>query len=131
MTFIDDFLTPDFVRDQMLFTYGYNDKNRLYEIQDRDVEKIKEQLLFSLTNMGQPFISVVDGNFENRGELYLKHRFDGVELRQDYAIDTLRNIHRMWTRPVHIQTFVDEKVTLMTFDGENYRERIMSEENAA
>jgi len=131
MTFIDDFLTPDFVRDQMLYTYGYNDKNRLYEIQDRDVEKIKEQLLFSLTNMGQPFISVVDANFENRGELYLKHRFDGVELRQDYAKDTLRNIHRMWTRPVHIQTLVDEKVTLMTFDGENYRERTMSEENAA
>jgi stage V sporulation protein R len=131
MTFIDDFLTPEFVRDQMLFTYGYNDKTRLYEIQDRDVQKVKEQLLFSLTNMGQPYITVVDANFENRGELYLRHRYDGVELRQDYARDTLSNIHRMWTRPVHIQTIVDEKVTILTFDGENYRERIISDENAA
>jgi stage V sporulation protein R len=91
----------------------------LYEIQDRDVQKVKEQLLFSLTNMGQPYITVVDANFENRGELYLRHRYDGVELRQDYARDTLSNIHRMWTRPVHIQTIVDEKVTILTFDDEN------------
>jgi len=131
MTFIDDFLTPDFVRDQMLYTYGYNDKSRLYEIKDRDVRAIKDNLLGSLTNMGQPYISVIDGNFENRGELYLKHRFDGVELRLDYARDTLRNIYHIWTRPVHIQTVVDEKATLLTFDGENHRERIMSEENAA
>jgi stage V sporulation protein R len=131
MTFIDDFLTADFVRDQMLFTYGYNDKTRLYEIEDRDVARIKEHLLFSLTNMGQPYISVVDANFENRGELYLKHRFDGIELRQDYAKDTLSNVYRIWTRPVHIQTVADEKPTVLTFDGENHRERIISEENAA
>jgi stage V sporulation protein R len=131
MTFIDDFLTPDFVRDQKLFTYGYNDKTHLYEIEDRDVARIKEHLLFSLTNMGQPYITVVDANFENRGELYLKHRFDGVELRQDYAKDTLANVFRIWTRPVHIQTVVDEKATILTFDGENHRERVISEENAA
>jgi stage V sporulation protein R len=131
ITFIDDFLTADFVRDQMLYTYGYNDKSRLYEIEDRDVEVIKERLLFSLTNMGHPYITVVDANFENRGELYLKHRFDGIELRQDYSKDTLANLYRIWTRPVHIQTVADEKVTLLTFDGENHRERIISEENAA
>lgn len=131
MTFIDDFLTPDFVRDQMLYTYGYNDKTRLHEIRDRDVRAIKDNLLVSLTNMGQPYISVVDGNFENRGGLLLKHRFDGVELRLDYARDTLQNIYHIWTRPVHIQTVVDEKPTLLTFDGENHRERIMSEENTA
>jgi stage V sporulation protein R len=131
MTFIDDFLTADFVREQMLFTYGYNDKTRLYEIEDRDFQLVKDRLLFSLTNMGQPFISVVDANFENRGELYLKHRFDGMELRQDYAKDTLANLYRLWTRPVHIQTVLDEKPALLSFDGENHRERTMSEENAA
>jgi stage V sporulation protein R len=131
MTFIDDFLTPDFVRDQMLFTYGYNDKTRLYEIKDRDVAAIKEKLLFSLTNMGQPFIEVVEANFENKGELYLKHRFDGIELRQDYAKDTLLNVYHIWSRPVHIQTIISDKPTLLTYDGENHRERVISEENAA
>jgi stage V sporulation protein R len=131
MTFIDDFLTPEFVRDQKLFTYRYNDKSRMYEIHDRDVNAIKEKLLSSLTNMGHPYISVVDANYENRGELYLKHRFDGAELRQDYAKDTLKNLFRIWTRPVHVQTVVDEKITVLTFDGENHRERTLSEQNAA
>jgi stage V sporulation protein R len=131
MTFIDDFLTADFVREQQMFTYGYNDKSRLYEIQDRDVQAIKDKLLFSLTNMGHPYITVVDGNYENRGELYLKHRFDGMEIRQDYAKDTLTNIHHIWTRPVHLETKIGEKTTLMTFDGESHRERVMSDKNAA
>ncbi len=131
MTFIDDFLTPDFVREQKLFTYRYNEKTRYYEIQDRDINAIKEKLLSSLTNMGHPYICVVDANYENRGELYLKHRFEGIELRQDYANDTLTNLVKIWTRPVHIETVVDEKTMLMTFDGENHRERIMSEKNAA
>jgi stage V sporulation protein R len=131
MTFIDDFLTPEFVRDQKLFTYGYNDKTRLYEIRDRDVENIKEKLLSSLTNMGHPYISVVDGNHENRGELYLKHRYDGMEIRQDYAKDTLTNLYQVWTRPVHLQTYIDENTTVMTFDGENHRERVISDKDAA
>jgi stage V sporulation protein R len=131
MTFIDDFLTPEFVRDQKLFTYGYNDKTRLYEIRDRDVQSVKEKLLSSLTNMGHPYITVVDGNYENRGELYLKHRFDGMEIRQDYAKETMNNIYRIWTRPVHLETVIDEKTTLMTFDGESHRERVISDKNAA
>ena len=35
-------------------------------------------MLYQLTNMGQPFIYVVDGNYCNRGELYLQHRFEGI-----------------------------------------------------
>ena len=34
--------------------------------------KIKQQLLFSLTNMGRPIICVRDGNYKNRGELFLR-----------------------------------------------------------
>jgi stage V sporulation protein R len=74
---------------------------------------------------------VVDANYENRGELYLKHRFDGVELRQDYARDTLRNLFSIWTRPVHIQTVVGEAHTLLSFDGTNHRERTLTEQTAA
>jgi stage V sporulation protein R len=81
--------------------------------------------------MGQPFIEVVEANFENKGELYLKHRFDGIELRQDYAKDTLLNVYHIWSRPVHIQTIISDKPTLLTYDGENHRERVISEENAA
>ena len=71
------------------------------------------------TNRGQPTIEVLDGNYLNRGELYLIHRWEGVDLRQDYAQETLKNLHRIWQRPVHIETVVEEKGQLFSFDGES------------
>ena len=97
----------------------------MYEIASREFKEIKEKLLFRLTNFGQPVIYVEDGNYNNRGELYLRHRYEGVELKMDYARDTLRNIQRIWTRPVHIETVVDEKRRLITFDGRDFSERKM------
>jgi stage V sporulation protein R len=125
VTFIDEFLTPEFVMQQKLFTFRYNRDTDMYEIASREFKEIKEKLLFRLTNFGQPFIYVEDGNYNNRGELYLRHRYEGVELKMDYARDTLRNIQRIWTRPVHLETVVDEKRRLITFDGRDFSERKM------
>ena len=121
VTFIDEFLTPEFVEEQMLFTYRYNKNSNLYQISSRDFRAIKEKLLFQLTNFGQPFIYVEDGNYNNRGELYLRHRHEGVDLKQDYGRDTLRNIQRIWTRPVVLETVVDEEPTLIRFDGNEFK----------
>lgn len=123
VTFIDEFLTPEFAERQKLFSFDYNRGNNMYEISSREFQTVKEKLLFQLTNFGQPFIYVEEGNYENRGELYLRHRHEGVDLRQDYARDTLRNIHKIWTRPVHIETAIDEKKVLITFDGSDYKEQ--------
>jgi len=123
ITFIDEFLTPEFVFDQKLFSFRYNRDTDLYEIASREFEEIKQKLLYRLTNFGQPFIYVEDGNYSNRGELYLRHRHEGVDLRVDYARDVLRNLHTIWTRPVHLETIVDEKKRLLTFDGRDYSER--------
>ncbi len=130
MTFIDDFLTDDFCREHKLFSYQLNPKTGMYEIEDRSAAKIKEKLLFSLTNLGHPYIVVVDGNFENRGELYLKHRFDGVELRIDYAKATLERLFSIWTRPVHLQTIVNETPALYSYDGVSHSERALTGETA-
>jgi stage V sporulation protein R len=131
MTFIDEFLTEEFCREQKLFTYSLNERNNRYEIADRDFRAVKEKLLFSLTNMGHPHVTVVDANHENRGELYLKHRFDGVELRQDFARATLEALGRVWTRPVHVQTVVGETITLLSCEGTTHRERALTAGNAA
>jgi stage V sporulation protein R len=104
--FIDEFLTEDFVRENGLFTYDYNTVTHQYEIASRDFDAIKNRLLFQLTNFGRPLIDVVEGNYENRGELYLVHRYDGVGLDLAFARDTLRNLYLLWSRPVHIETFV-------------------------
>jgi stage V sporulation protein R len=125
VTFIDEFLTPEFVMDQKLFSFDYNPHHDLYEISSREFQIIKEKLLFQLTNFGQPFIYVEDGNYSNRGELYLKHRHEGIDLKYDYASDTLRNLHKIWTRPVHLETVFDETPYLLTFDGNELRKKKM------
>ena len=123
VTFIDEFLTADFAAEQKLFVYGFNEKANRWEILDREFQKVKKKLLQQLTNFGQPIIEVVDGNFENRGELLLAHRHDGVDLRIDYAKDTLVNLQAMWRRPVGIITRVDGKGVLMRFDGRDHTDR--------
>jgi stage V sporulation protein R len=120
--FLDEFLTEDFCRQHKIFTYEYNEQTGLYEISSRDFKKIKEKLLFSLTNLGQPFIYVVDANYANRGELYLVHRHEGIDLKIDYAKDVIRNIYKLWGRPVNLETTIDETKKIITFDGEEHYE---------
>lgn len=123
VTFIDEFLTPEFALEQKLFTFRYNRDTDFYEIASREFQEIKEKLLFRLTNFGQPFIYVEEGNYNNRNELYLRHRHEGVDLKMDYARDTMRNIHKIWTRPVHLETMIDDKKRLISFDGKDFSER--------
>jgi len=126
VSFIDEFLTEEFAERLKLFVYGFNPQTGRMEIVDRDYRKVKEQLIRQLTNFGQPWITVVDGNYGNRGELYLVHRWDGVELQLDEALETLKNLHRMWKRPVHIETRLGGKGKILSFDGTEAKSRDMT-----
>ncbi len=122
VTFIDEFLTEEFAAQSKLFTFGYNRKSGHWEIESREFREIKEGLLRSLTNFGQPFIYVRDANFKNRTELLLHHKFEGTELRHDYAREVLRSLYRIWKRPVNIETIRDDKGILLSFDGDDHQE---------
>jgi stage V sporulation protein R len=122
VTFIDAFFTKEFCEEHKLFAYKFNRKSGVYEISSREFREVKRQLLSSLTNAGQPFIYVVDANHSNRGELYLRHRYEGVELKLDHARDTIRNVQMVWNRPVHIETVLGGKGRLMSFDGTEHHE---------
>jgi stage V sporulation protein R len=120
LTFIDEFLTLDFCREHKLFSFGFNQHSGFYEIESRQFAEIKQRLLFNLTNVGRPIIRVIDANHMNRGELFLQHRYSGVELKASYAADTLANVYRLWNRPVHIETVLDDKATILSFDGSEH-----------
>ncbi|HEV2132200.1 MAG TPA: SpoVR family protein [Longimicrobiaceae bacterium] len=117
ITFIDEFLTPEFVRKHGLFSYEYNPITGQYVISDRDFQAVKEKLLFMMTNFGQPWIEVVDANFMNRGELVLHHRYEGVPLKMSLARETMENVQRLWKRPVHLETHIDDEPIMLHFDG--------------
>ena len=120
LTFIDEFLTLDFCRQHKLFSFGYNDESGYYEIESRQFAEVKQRLLFNLTNVGRPIIYVRDGNFRNRGELFLEHRYSGVELQANYAKDTLTNLYALWKRPVHIETVLSNATVVLSFDGREH-----------
>jgi stage V sporulation protein R len=127
ITFIDTFLTPEFCAQHEMFSYAWQEQGGNYVIESREFEKIKQRLLFSLTNFGKPWIYVVDGNYRNRGELLLLHQHNGVDLRLDHAKDTLANLQYLWSRPVHLQTVMDEKPTMLSFDGSEHSSRTLGE----
>ncbi len=117
VTFIDAFLTPEFVDDQKLYHYRYDPNTGRMVVVNRDFNKIKQQMLYMLTNHGQPYIYVLDGNYRNRGELYLGHRHNGIDLQIKFAVETLKNLHALWGRPVHIQALIDDDPMLFSYDG--------------
>jgi stage V sporulation protein R len=120
VTFIDEFLTPDFARRHKLFTFEWSNRGDRFEIESREFRKVKEKLLFQLTNRGDPYISVADANFENKGELLLEHDHRGLDLRPDYAKEALGALVRLWKRPVCVKTMVDGKSAILRYDGEEH-----------
>jgi stage V sporulation protein R len=122
-TLIDAFMTPDFCREHKLFSIAWSNRNDRYEIETREFKKVKDKLLFQLTNSGNPFISVEDANYDNRGELLIKHEHQGMDLRQDYAKSVLTSMVRIWKRPVNLQTIVEEKSVMLRYDGKEHTMR--------
>ncbi len=118
VTFLDEFLTPEFVEDQDLYHYRQDPATGRMVVVNRDFRQIKAQLLFMLTNHGQPYIYVMDGNYRNRGELYLGHHHNGADIEIKYAVETLKQLFNVWKRPVHLHARIDDEPILFSFDGE-------------
>ncbi len=121
VTFLDAFLTEEFCHEHKLFIYDYDQRTGQYVISSRKFPDIKKRLLAMMTNFGNPRIVVTDGNYGNRGELYLTHEHEGVDLKMDYAIDTLKNLCAIWRRPVNLETVVDGRRMLMCHDGTEFK----------
>jgi stage V sporulation protein R len=129
ITFIDTFLTPEFCVQNGLFSFNYQDSTKNYVIESREFQKVKQRLLASLTNFGKPWIYVINGNHRNRSELLLRHEYNGVELNKQEARDTLANVYFVWGRPVHLETVIDDKPSLMSFDGTDHTTTTIGAEN--
>jgi len=123
VTFIDEFLTPEFVDRYKLYHYRQDPTTGRMVVVNRDFDTIKQTMLFMLTNHGQPYIYVVDGNYANRGELYLAHKHLGIDIDIKYASACLQNLQRIWRRPVHLQARIDDEMVLFTSEGDEIKQQ--------
>ncbi len=129
VTFIDEFMTEDFCIRNRLFVYKFNKRTGKFEVDTRDFKAIKAKLLFHMTNFGQPIIRIEDANFENRGELLLSHLHEGIDMQPDFMTETLKNMQKVWNRPVNLITSMDSEGHLYRFDGKEFSEHKLSQPN--
>ena len=108
VTFVDAFLTEEFVRDNHYFTYEFARSSGDYRVTSAEYEDVKKKLLLRFTNFGKPTVNVYDGNFDNRGELLLGHEYNGVTLDVEQAKGVLERAYKLWGRPVNLATIVKE-----------------------
>lgn len=127
VTFIDQFLTEQFCIENRMFVYKFNKRTGQFEVDTRDFKAIKFKLLFQLTNFGQPIINVIDANFENRGELLLAHMYEGVEMQPDHMQETMRNMFKIWGRPVNVATVLDGERRIVKFNGKEFNTILLSD----
>ena len=128
LTFIYRYLTPEFCAENKLHIRSQDDDGDSF-VSSEEFQAVRSLLVRSLTNLGQPKLSVVNANHGNRGELVIFHSFDGQELNKGFAKATCQNLSRMWTRPVHVLT-KDEggNEIRLSYDGEKFREETNSQE---
>ncbi len=109
ITFIDSFLTEEFIQQQKYFSYEYNPASKRMEVSGTDLDSVKKNLLLHITNGGKPYIYAADNNFNNSGELLLKHKYNGVMLNTSKATDVLKKIFKLWGRPVNLKTIIKSR----------------------
>ena len=108
VTFLDEFLTQEFVDEHNYFTYEYMQSSGDYRATSTDYQDVKKKLMLQFTNFGKPTIVVSDGNYRNRNELLLEHQYNGVALDLGQARDTLQRVFELWGRPVALRTISKE-----------------------
>jgi stage V sporulation protein R len=128
ITFIDEFLTEDFCVRNKMFVYKLNKETNKFEVDTRDFKAIKAQLLFQMTNFGQPIIKIENANFENRGELLLQHVHEGLDLQPNYMDATMQNLYKLWKRPVNLITIMDNEPQLFRYDGQQYTKHSLQDD---
>jgi stage V sporulation protein R len=121
ISFLRNYLTEELCEELDLFVYQLVDEEE-WTITEKRWERVRDQLVANMTNFGFPYIEVVDGDYNRNRELYLMHRFEGVELDMKYARKTLEYVQKLWGRKVHMETVVDEEPLVLHYDGQEHDE---------
>jgi stage V sporulation protein R len=126
-TFLHKYLTEKLVRELDLYTYRVEEHNGelVWVVDETDWRTVRNTLVDNMTNFGAPVITVEDGDWEHRGELYLKHHYDGKPLDMQRTTRCLRYLVRLWGRPVHLETVIDDEQVLLSCDGNTIAQRAL------
>ena len=120
ISFLRNYLTEELCEELDLFVYQLVDEEE-WTITEKKWERVRDQLVSNMTNFGFPYIEVVDGDYDGNRELYLIHRYDGVEMDMKYARKTLEYVHKLWGRDVLLKPSSTKSVVLR-YNGSDHDE---------
>lgn len=116
VSFLRNYLTEDLIKD--LDLYLYKKEGDEWVVVEKNWQKVRDGIVTSMTNFGNPYLVVDNGDYRGNRELYISHLFEGQELDLVYAEKTLQHVYLLWGRPVHLETVYEGKRILLTYDGE-------------
>ena len=104
--FMNNYLTTDLVRKLKMYMYVKQSNIFVEElvITDHEAEQIRQIIIRSFSNGGIPRIFVTNGNYNDRGELYLKHEYIGMPLHPEYAQKSLEHVQFLWGEKCTIES---------------------------
>jgi len=123
VSFIRNYLTQELIDDLDLYIYKLEGDE--WKVVEKNYEKIRDMVVAGMTNFGYPYIVVEDGDYRRNRELYLRHMYEEQEIDIDYAEKTLRYMFQLWKRPVHLETVLNAKGVVLTYDGDKNTKRVL------
>ncbi len=121
ISFIRNYLTKELVQQEDM--YLFEKKGRDYRITEKDYEQVRDQLISMRVNGGFPYIVVENGDYLRNGELYLVHGYEDIELDINYLEHVLPYIYQLWGKTVHMETTVEGRETVFSYDGKEMSKR--------
>ncbi|TCW51477.1 stage V sporulation protein R [Bacillus thuringiensis] len=115
VSFLRNYLNKDLVMREDMYLFQRQGKE--YKVIDKEWEHVRDQLVNMRTNGGFPYLVVEDGDYLKNGELYIKHSYEGIELDLKYLEKVLPYIHQLWGRTVHMESIVESKGVVFSYDG--------------
>lgn len=122
-SFIRNFLTKELT--EKLDLYLFERQGNEWNITEKNWERVRDQLVQSRVNGGHPFIVVQDGDYQQNGELYLKHLYEGMELDLKYVEKTLPHVYALWGRTVYLETIFEERTVVFCYNGKKCTRRFL------
>ncbi|HYF93083.1 MAG TPA: SpoVR family protein [Symbiobacteriaceae bacterium] len=123
VSFIRNYLTKDLVEKLDLFLFAKQGDE--WRITATGWQKVRDGIVRQITNCGFPYIYAEDHDYQRRGELYLRHAYEDVELDTTYVRKTLPHVHHIWQRPVHLETVEDDHQVMYSFNGSDVERRVL------
>jgi stage V sporulation protein R len=122
VSFLRRFLTEKLARDLDLFEYKKkDDKYVVSQVSDGEHwEAVRNTLLLNIGMNTVPVIRITDADFNHNRVLYLTHEHDGRGLDPDYVEKTLGYVYRLWGRQVLLETRVQDKPVIYSFDEHGF-----------